>query len=148
MVKLETEIDIAVPPSQVWQILTDFKTFPEWNPLLEVVGQPELGAKLAVKANAPDGSGSQYQFRVNIVDFEPDKFLAWKGGFPGVLSGYHYWRLFASGEGTHLVHGENFSGLYVWLKGHQHFLSFRPAYEDMNTALAEQIFAFNSKNTD
>lgn len=80
MVKLETEIDIAAPPHQVWQILTDFQAFPDWNPQMQVVGKAALGAKLTVTAHAIDGSGSQYTFQVKIVDFEPNQRLAWKGG--------------------------------------------------------------------
>ena len=143
MVKLETEIDIAAPPNQIWQVLTDFKSFPEWNPQLEVVGKPELGAKLAVKANAPDGSDSRYEFRVRIVDFEPEKLLAWKGGVPGILSGYHYWRICPSGNGTRLIHGEDFYGLYVWIKGYSHIMSFRPSYEAANEAIAKRALAFS-----
>lgn len=143
MVKLETEIDIAAPPSRVWQILTDFESFPEWNPLLQIMGKPELGAKLKVKVNAPDGSGSQYNFQAKVVDFEPDKLLAWKGGVPGILSGYHYWRISPSGDGIRLIHGEDFYGLYVWIKGYQHIMSFRPNYEAANEAIAKRALAFS-----
>lgn len=59
MAKLETEIDITLSPRQVWDVLTDFESFPQWNPLLTVIGEPKLGSKLQVKANSPDGSGGQ-----------------------------------------------------------------------------------------
>jgi len=144
LVKLETETHIALPPSQVWHVLTDFETFPEWNPLFEVIGKPELDSKLTVKVNAPDGSGTQYEFWASIVDFEPGKRLAWKGGPPGLISGCHYWHLSTSQNGTHLVHGEDFYGLYVWAKGVQYIRSFRSSYEEMNEALAKYALEHNS----
>ena len=143
MTKLETEIEITAPPSQVWQILTDFESFSEWNPLLQATGKAELGEKIAIKANAPDGSDAEYKFQVQIVDFEPNKILAWKGGIPGILSGYHYWLLSASDNGTRLIHGEDFNGLYVLIKGKQHIMSFRPGYEAMNEAMAKRVLVMS-----
>lgn len=142
MAKLETEIEIALSPRQVWDVLTDFESFPQWNPLLTVIGEPKLGSKLQVKANSPDGSGGQYEFRVRIVDFEPRQRLAWQGGIPGLLSGRHYWHLSASPQGTYLIHGEDFYGLYVWIQGNQHIQSFRPSYEAMNEALAQYALSY------
>lgn len=143
MIRLETETIIAEPPKRVWQILTDFKSFPEWNPLiLEMEGSPKLKAKLALTVSAPDGSDTTYSFKAVIVNFQPGELLAWKGGVPGILSGLHYWRLSPCSSGTHLVHGEDFSGLYVWFVGCKHILLFSPAYEAMNTALAERALAF------
>lgn len=144
MVKLETELDIAVPPSQVWQILTDFETFPEWNPLFEVGGKPDLDSKLKVKVNAPDHSGAQDEFWASVVDFEPGKRLAWKWGIPGLVYGCHYWQLSISHTGTHLIHGEDFYGLYIWAKGARYIRSLRSSYEEMNEALAKYALEGNS----
>ncbi|MCJ8278520.1 MAG: SRPBCC domain-containing protein [Rivularia sp. ALOHA_DT_140] len=92
MIKLETETIIAAPPQQVWNILIDFESYPEWNPMiLEAKGKAEVAAKLKLKVSAPDGSGSTYSFKAAIAKFEPGEILAWKGAVPGILSGFHYW---------------------------------------------------------
>jgi len=88
MIRLETETIIAAQPDRVWQILTDFKSFPEWNPsILEMEGSPELKARLALKVSAPDRSGTTYAFKAVIVRFLPGELLAWRSGVPGILNG-------------------------------------------------------------
>lgn len=139
MIKLETEIALPASPEQVWQILTDFQSFPEWNSLEVLEGIPELDSKLTIKTLAPDGSGIIYSFKAVIVNFEPYSHLAWKGGVPGLLSGIHFWQLSPTAAGTHLVHGEDFFGLYVWLKGRKHIMSFEPSYKAMNLALLNRV---------
>jgi hypothetical protein len=70
---------------------------------------------------------------VRITRAEPDRELRWVGSRLGI-SGEHYFRLTARGEGTRLVHGEVFRGL---LAGPFGFL-FRdqvPVFEAFNRAL-------------
>jgi len=54
---IETQIGIAASPSRVWQILTDFPSYPDWNPFItEIVGRPEQGARLRVHICPPGRS--------------------------------------------------------------------------------------------
>lgn len=39
MKKIETSIIIKATIEQVWQVLTDFKTYPEWSPTIKSFGQ-------------------------------------------------------------------------------------------------------------
>jgi uncharacterized protein YndB with AHSA1/START domain len=32
MRELGTEVEIAAPPERIWEILTDFAAYPDWNP--------------------------------------------------------------------------------------------------------------------
>ena len=39
---IHTEIEINAPASRVWEILTDFGSFPQWNPFIrQVSGEPK-----------------------------------------------------------------------------------------------------------
>jgi hypothetical protein len=47
MLEIRTEIDIEASPPRVWRALTDFKTFPDWNPfVLAVEGEPRFSGLL------------------------------------------------------------------------------------------------------
>ena len=144
MIKLETETILPAAPERVWDILTDFESYPEWNPMvLEVAGNSQIGAKLKLKVSAPDSSGNTYSFKAKIVNFQLGKILAWKGGVPGILSGFHYWKLSSCDCGTRLVHGEDFFGLYIWLMDRKHTISLKPAYEAMNLALTQRLLSLS-----
>ena len=54
MKEILTEIDISASASKTWEILTDFKNFPQWNPFIrQIEGTPIVGAKLK---EVPGGS--------------------------------------------------------------------------------------------
>jgi hypothetical protein len=142
MVRLETETRLDATPTEVWQVLSDFARYPEWNPLLlEARGEVKPGGRVAMKVTAPDGSGKRYGFKATLVRCEPGQALEWTGGVPGVLAGLHYFRLTPDGAGTRLVHGEEFSGFITLLMGRKRIEGFRPAYEGLNRALVERLRA-------
>ena len=149
MIRLETEAHLDSSPTEVWQVLTDFAGYPEWNPLLlEARGEAKSGARVAMRVTAPDGSGKRYGFTATLVRCEPGQALEWTGGVRGVLSGLHYFRLSPNGTGTRLVHGEDFSGLIVTLMGRKRIEAFKPAYEGLNRALAERLRKAQPQNPD
>ncbi len=140
MIRLETEATLDASPTEVWQVLTDFARYPEWNPLLlEARGDARPGARVAMRVTAPDGSGKRYGFTATLVRCEPGQALEWTGGVRGVLSGLHYFRLSPEGTGTRLVHGEDFSGLLITLMGRKRIEAFKPAYEGLNRALTQRL---------
>ncbi len=106
-----TRIDIAAPPARVWEVLTDFQAYPEWNPLIgSVEGIAALDQRVTVEVTPLSRS-----YRVRIVAWEPPRKLAWRGWeiLPVLFTGTHYFRLDPRpGGGTRLHHGERFTG---WL---------------------------------
>jgi hypothetical protein len=111
-----TRIVIAAPPSRVWDVLTDFASYPDWNPLVgSLEGEPVVGRRVAVHV-IPLGR----HHRPRITAFEPPHRLAWTGweALPFLLSSTHYFRLEPTPEGhTRLDHGERFRGLAAPLLG-------------------------------
>ena len=116
---IETEILIKSTPEQVWAVLTDFESFPDWNPFIRSIkGQKKVGETLEVQIQPPGGKGMT--FRPEVLKFDAGREFRWRGKllFPGVFDGEHYFILEEkSGNQTLLTHGELFSGFLVGLLG-------------------------------
>ncbi|QSA96985.1 SRPBCC domain-containing protein [Methylococcus sp. EFPC2] len=115
MLELITEIEIHAAPQRVWSTLTDFPSYPLWNPFITAIeGEPVAGSRLKVSIRPPGGKAMSFRPTVRIV--APNEELRWRGRLvlPGVFDGEHFFRLCATGDGgVRLVHGERFSGLLV-----------------------------------
>lgn len=111
---LHTEIDIAAPPSAVWEVLADLEHWSDWNRVvlgLRLAGRFQEGTKGKLRLRlAPVGVQT---IGVRLACVRPPHELSWEGGLPGLMTGLHGFRLEARGEGTRLVHTETFSGLLV-----------------------------------
>jgi hypothetical protein len=116
---LSSTIEIDAPPSDVWRVLTDGRSYPEWNPFIRSLeGELREGGTLRTVI-APPG-GRPMSFTPVIQEFVPEKKLAWLGRFvlPGVFDGAHSFTLTELPEGrTRLVQAECFSGVLVPLMG-------------------------------
>ena len=138
--ELRTETVVPAPPGRVWAELTDFASFPDWNPLVfEARGPAEPGARVAIRVPNLAQPEKILRITVRITRFEPGRELAWIGTVPLLFSGEHYWSLRPAPGGTLLEHGERFGGLLPRIWGRRKLESFRPYYERLNTALVERL---------
>ena len=120
MYVIDTEIEIEATPATVWQALTDFQSYPDWNPSIRSIeGIPSRGEKLKVFFN-PESSIFRMRFTVELVTCEPEKEFRWIGRllFAPLFAGDHYLIIEPIGPNrSKLIHGERFSGLLkpiVW----------------------------------
>ena len=61
MKELATEIEIQASPKQVWQALTDFKRFSQWNPFIESAkGEFNVGSHVEILVHPPDSSAMRF----------------------------------------------------------------------------------------
>ena len=94
MKELNTEIEINGTTDQVWEVLTDFGSFPVWNPFIKRIGgELQLGAKLEVLIEPPGGKAMTFKPTVKII--EPKTEFRWLGNllFPGIFDGEHIFQL-------------------------------------------------------
>lgn len=141
MKELKTEIIINAPAGRVWQVLTQFDNYPNWNPFIQSVeGKPIEGTTLK---NSLQLQGKTWVFTPRITALQEERQLEWLGKMPlGMFNGNHYFLLEKLGEHqTRLLHGERFSG---WLSS----LMLKKIGEDtlkgfqlMNKALKEEAEA-------
>jgi hypothetical protein len=119
MKELRKEIAIAAPPERVWEVLTDFESYPSWNPFIQsIAGRPAEGEKLEARI-APPG-GRAMRFRPTVLKAEPPRELRWLGHFVfgGIFDGEHIFQIEPSGDGgSRFVQRERFGGVLVPLFG-------------------------------
>ena len=113
MYEIITDIEITGSPAQVWQALTDFQSYPRWNPSIRSIrGNAANGQKLKVFFQ-PRGS-IVLKFWVVVISFVLEEELRWMGRliFPALFSGEHYFLIQALAPNrSKLIHGERFFGL-------------------------------------
>ena len=119
--QLRTEIELAAPPARVWAALVKFNRYPTWNPFLtEIIGRPEVGAKLEVRYSFTDGS--ETHIRVKVLRARKAEELRWVSHlwFRGLFDLEHFFLLTESESGgTRLVQGADATGRLVNRMGHR-----------------------------
>ena len=116
--ELTTEIEIEASAERVWDIFTDFDSYPEWTGIFRYPrGHLDAGRKLEVVITPRDSRGMT--FRPMLLKAEARRELRWKGNLllPGIFDGEHYFEIEEIGEGrVRFLHGEIFTGFLVpWL---------------------------------
>ena len=115
MKQIHTEIFIDASAERVWQVLTGFADFPDWNPFLRSAqGDLTPGSKLEVRIQAPGSKGMT--FKPTVLTAEPGGELRWIGHFllPGIFDGEHHFILESIREGgVRFIQGERFTGVLV-----------------------------------
>jgi hypothetical protein len=132
-----TQIDIDAPAEQVWEILTNFESYPTWNPLLtEVQGKLDIGGELRVRAAfAP----MAVRATVTAVD-KPNRF-EWEDHVPlNLLTPVFSVRLLPLPENrTRVVIAETFTGPLLPVMGRRLDTQMPPLYDAMAEELAQQV---------
>ena len=141
METIETTETIAAPPERVWQILTDFDAYPEWNPfIIEGSGQAAEGEKLKLRMQPPGGRAMT--FKPLVLRASPGEDLRWRGRLlvPGIFDGEHWFRLEPEGDGTRLDHGERFTGILPRFMG-KVLKQSEAGFIELNSALKQRAEA-------
>lgn len=110
--QISTSIRIETSPEVIWDILTDFNAYPEWNPFIRSIsGNLILGAKLKVALMGMN-------FKPQIMELVPNKSFIWLGhlGMKGLFDGEHKFHIIDNGDGSSTFEqSERFSGILVRL---------------------------------
>ena len=101
-------IEIDASAETVWNILSDFESWPRWNPDIESVklkGRFGEGAKFSWKT----GPGT---IRSKLEEIKPQEKLAWAGKTFGIKA-IHIWKIEQTDGGTVVTTEESWDGLHV-----------------------------------
>lgn len=104
------EVGIDAPPAVVWEVMTDFERWPDWNPDVA-----------SVVLDGPPAEGTVFRWRSGpgtitstLRELEPEREIAWTGRTFGIRA-VHVWRLAPDDGGTRVVTEESWDGWIVKL---------------------------------
>ena len=140
MQKICTDIIIDAPAEKVWGILTDFESFDDWNPFIQVKkGKLETGAQLEVLLQLPGRKA--ITMKPTVVKVEPVREFRWSGSMwvKGIFDGEHAFRIEELDENkSRLIQCERFKGVLAPLILHVIEEDVQQGFESMNLSLKKE----------
>lgn len=140
MRELYTEVEIDASADRVWQVLTDFGQFPEWNPFIKKIeGKPESGSRLRIQFQPP--GGREMKFTPKVLKVEPRKELRWLGRtfIPGLFDGQHTFKIEPlDSNRVRFIQREKFTGLLVPCFARMLDSQIKRGFKEMNQALKQR----------
>jgi hypothetical protein len=138
--EIVAEVEIEAPAERVWQVLTDFERYREWNPSIRrISGEKRAGGRLDFEGAM--GGTRTMRFRPEVLVYEPERELRWLGTLfvRGLFDGEHGFVIEQLDAGrSRFVQSERFRGVLVpllwWIIGANTVRGF----EAMNRALKER----------
>ena len=104
-VSSKREIDIAAPAEVVWEVLTDFDRWPQWNPEVK-----------SMSWDGPVAPGSVFRWKAGpgtivstLEEVDRPRYVRWRGRTMSIAAS-HEWRFEDRDGGTHVETNESFSG--------------------------------------
>jgi hypothetical protein len=137
--QIETRTEISAAPEELWAVLTDFPSYPAWNPMVVAIsGKREVGSRLEVKIELKNGR--RLTFRPTVVEHEEGRRFAWLGkvAVRGVFDGLHRFEFENGGATSTFIHSEEFRGLLPPLLG-KLLRDTHDSMVAMNEALAREV---------
>jgi hypothetical protein len=145
MRELRTQIEVEATPERVWEILTDFAAYPEWNPFVQrIEGEAAPGSKLEVRIEPPGGRAMT--FKPTVLEVAPGQELRWLGRVlaPGLFDGEHSLRIEPIDDSrVRFVQAERFTGVLVPVLG-KSLEKTQRGFTAMNEALKRRAEATDS----
>ncbi|MEH1920348.1 SRPBCC domain-containing protein [Nostoc sp.] len=152
--KIYTEIEIQASDEQVWNLLTDFASFPHWNLFIrQISGLPSEGAQLTVHFQPP--GRDIVTFRPTVITVEPNRQLRWLWHFliPGLFDVEHSFIIEPLASDVYdrlrvrFIQQESFHGLLVPLLAGRLNIDVRQGFEAMNQTLKTKAERINQTTT-
>ena len=139
MKEIYTEIEINASASVVWDILTFFDNYTQWNPFIkEISGHQRVGSHLDVFIKPANSNG--IRFKPKILSYKPEEELIWLGSLwiPKLFDGEHSLIIKKIDEDSVLfIQKEKFTGLLVPLLSSM-LNNTKSGFESMNRALKRE----------
>jgi hypothetical protein len=124
----------------VWSVLTDFASYPDWNPLVrELNGKPKVGKRVTILSQPPGARG--IAFAPLVLVWSPPTELRWRSTLISrrLFSGEHGFRLEPmDAERVRFVQDEMLTGVLVPLYSRVRLPATRIGFEEMNQRLRDR----------
>jgi hypothetical protein len=137
---ITTSITINATVEKVWNILTDFENYHQWNPFItSITREIKVGNTLQVTIAPP--SGNTMKFKPTLLVANEQRELKWKGKllFKGLFDGEHQFEIIDNKNGTvTFVQSENFTGLLARFFKKMINVNTKNGFASMNEKLKER----------
>lgn len=137
---IRSAIEIRAPIEVAWKVLTDFASYPEWNPLLRRVrGRPRVGRRITILSRPPGARG--IAFAPVVLAWSPPNELRWRSTLISrtLFSGEHGFRLERiDDERVRFVQDETITGLLAPLYARFRLPATRVGFEELNHRLRDR----------
>jgi len=138
MYEIETSIEINAPKERVWDVLTAFREWDEWNPIITRIRatlSPNTPLSFVIAAG-----GRELKIKAEMLRVEPGRELRWRGPpsflVGRIFRGEHYLTIEPAGPNkSRILHGERFGGLSLPLLWGKLRGDLEVAYSEMNRAI-------------
>ena len=132
--EIKTYIEISATPERIWEVLTDFQEYPNWNPFLtSIEGDFIVGKKVKINAGG-------MKFNPEVLVFNENKEIRWIGKLllKGLFDGEHSFVIIDNQNGScTFKHEEKFTGLLVGFFAKKLDIETRAGFIEMNNKLKE-----------
>jgi len=128
---ITTSIQINADLQTVWNILTDFDAYPEWNPFIKSIeGEVAEREKITAKIGG-------MTFKPKVLVYQENKEFKWLGHllFKGLFDGEHRFLLTKNEDGVYFEQSERFTGILVPLFAKSLDTDTVKGFKDMNEKL-------------
>ena len=109
-VRSKRDVEIAAPPEVVWDVLTGFEQWPDWNPEVK-----------SMSLDGPVAPGSEFRWKAGpgtivstLEQVDRPSYIRWRGRTLSIKA-MHEWWFEPSNGGTRVETEESFSGLLARL---------------------------------
>jgi hypothetical protein len=137
--EIHTTIVIDAPAFIVWNIITDFPKYPEWNPfILKISGELKFNSRLSMEVKFANEKVVSSEFA--IMGIEAERELVWGGKMGGNLFSVEH-RIAIQPlmhDRVTFFQTERVAGDIVSLVARNLHLQLAKGFENMNTALKQR----------
>lgn len=132
-----TTFRVNASPDRVWEILTDFDRWPEWNPSIpSIEGEARLGSTVAMTLAMPGRPSASV--KATLTEVVPERRLVWDGtlGAKVLFAGHREFLIEPQPDETVLfTHVEDVSGVLFPLFRAFMGGAIQSHHQNLNTAL-------------
>ena len=114
-----SDIIIDASPAQVWSVLTDFKSYPQWSYLFKKLEGDfkNQGSCTAYFDRKPEKNSKQIILD-HIITVKPFEYFSWSDKFGFGIKDHHLFKVEAIGNGkTRFIQSDESKGGLTWLIG-------------------------------
>lgn len=111
---LQTTVELAAPPQEVWDVLTAFSNYETWHPLLRLSGDGQNG-QIDYSRRVSLTSHRWITTQIDVTEVSAPYRLAWRLGARAFFATDESFELEICGSGTILTHRVEYRGVLAFI---------------------------------